>query len=459
MQKHLFQKMSEPFSTNRLKGNPLQAAGAATLVFFVGFSGVTLFSSSAEYFQLTFSPANWQWGILIASPVLFGSLLRIPFSAWANTNGGKTPMLVLLGCSILGMFGLQWLVSHPLAVARVDFFYVFLLGCLCGCGIATFSVGITQTSFWFPLRKQGQALGIYAGIGNLAPSVFSFFLPYSFRIGGFAETYVFWLLFLCVGTSAYLLLGTDAWYFQLRHRGLPPQQARDMARFRFGQEIFPEERFMESVIHSAKLPKTWLLVAIYFTTFGGFIALTLWLPTYWRNHFGLTPVQAGWLTALYALLVALFRILGGIWADRIGGTVSLRIALLIMLLSTLLLSFSNLIIFSVLTTIFLGISMGIGNAAVFKLVPSVSAHLLGGIAGWVGGLGALGGFLILPVMGTLASLKSDNEFANGFIILMMLSLFSLLALKKFENQSGRFVQPVPTALGILARKNPNFTVR
>jgi MFS transporter, NNP family, nitrate/nitrite transporter len=119
--------------------------------------------------------------------------------------------------------------SYPLLLA---------LGVLCGCGIATFSVGIGQVSYWFPQSEQGWALGAYAGIGNLAPGIFSFLLPLSFVKWGLSGAYWAWLVFLCAGMLAYALISRDAWYFQLRRSGVRDSLARLLAR-KCGQEIFP----------------------------------------------------------------------------------------------------------------------------------------------------------------------------------------------------------------------------
>src|SRR3990172_3234868 len=101
---------------------------------------------------------------------------------------------------------------------------------LCGCGIATFSVGISQVSYWFPQKQQGRALAIFAGVGNLAPGLFSLLLPLALVGLGLAGSYMAWLGFLIVGTILYALLGRNAWYFQWREKGLSPEEAKQHAR-------------------------------------------------------------------------------------------------------------------------------------------------------------------------------------------------------------------------------------
>lgn len=166
-------------------------------------------------------------GFLVSAPALSGSLLRIPFSAWVDTTGGRKPFLVLLTLSLVGMAGLLGVISalYPDHLSRNLYPLLLLLGVLCGCWIATFSVGISQVSYWFPQAKQGRALAIHGGVGNLAPGLFSFLLPVALASLGLAKSYAAWFLFLLAGTILYALLGRNACYFQLLKAGLSPNQA------------------------------------------------------------------------------------------------------------------------------------------------------------------------------------------------------------------------------------------
>jgi MFS transporter, NNP family, nitrate/nitrite transporter len=191
-----------------------------------------------------------------------------------------------------------------------------VLGLLCGCGIATFSVGISQVSYWFPQQRQGTALAIHAGVGNLAPGLFSLLMPIPIATLGLAGAYLAWLAFLVAGITVYALIGRNAWYFQLRQAGAAPEDAQRQARA-LGQELFPAGTTIDTLKISARAWQTWALVAIYFTTFGGFVALTAWLPTYWSSAFGVSVITAGLLTAMYSLLASSVRIAGGVMADHL----------------------------------------------------------------------------------------------------------------------------------------------
>ncbi len=435
------------------EGTPTRGLLGATLGFFIGFAAVALFGSTASAFKQMLNLSPVMVGLLVAMPSLSGSLLRIPFSAWVDTTGGRKPFLVLLCLSIVGMLGLtvnvfiltysditsgigSYLLSYPL---------LLLLGLLCGCGIATFSVGISQVSYWYPQGSQGKALGTYAGIGNLAPGIFSFLLPLILGAWGLAWSYLAWLVFLIVGTVLYHQLGQNAWYFQLRKQGASPEEAKRVAGEEKGQELFPAGSLVTSLKISGCIWKTWVLTAIYFTTFGGFIALTAWFPTYWKSFFAASAVTAGLLTALYSILTSLVRVAGGIVSDRIGGENATILALATMLAGAVVITFSSHYGLSVAAAVLLALGMGVGNAAVFKLVPQEVPQAVGGAAGWVGGLGAFGGFAIPPLMGLFVGTMGTAGYAKGFVVFIALAVLSLVLagiLKKVHVRSRESVEGV-----------------
>lgn len=412
----------------QLRGTPGRGLLGATLGFFVGFAAVALFGPTAQRFQEALDLSPLAVGFLVAMPALSGSLLRIPFAAWVDTTGGRKPFLVLLALSLVGMGGL-WAVVSLLYPDRLEpwvYPVLLVLGLLCGCGIATFSVGITQVSYWYPQARQGRALAVYAGVGNVAPGIFSFVIPVALGTLGLAGSYLTWLGFLLAGTLLYVSLGTNAWYFQLRRAGASPEEARRRAAAE-GQELFPAGSLRASLTTSARVWKTWALVWIYFTTFGGFIALTAWLPTYWTHNFGTTMVVAGLLTGIYSVLTSLVRILGGVISDRLeeGGENTAILALLILLVGSIVMMVSDRFELAVPGILLMAFGMGITNAAVFKIVPQAVPKAVGGAAGWVGGLGAFGGFVIPPAMAFAVRDLGDPGYAVGFVIFVFLALFSL----------------------------------
>ena len=200
----------------KIKGNPQQGLLGATMGFFAGFAAVALFGPTASKFNEVMQLSPLMIGFLVAIPSLSGSLLRIPFGAWVDTNGGRKPFLILMWLSLLGMLGLLLVVTYwyPQRMSANMFPILLLLGALSGCGIATFSVGIGQVSYWFPQEKQGAALGAYAGLGNLAPGLFSFLLPVALQNWGLQTAYLAWLVFLGAGVIFYQWAGLNSPYFQ-----------------------------------------------------------------------------------------------------------------------------------------------------------------------------------------------------------------------------------------------------
>lgn len=409
-----------------IKGTPQRGLFGATLGFFIGFAAVALFGTTAQKLKDVMQLTPVMVGFLVAIPSLTGSLLRIPFAAWVDTTGGRKPLLVLLGLSILGMLGLTLTIYsfYPDRLTTGMYPLILLLGALSGCGIATFSVGIGQASYWSPKAKQGSALGIYGGVGNLAPGIFTLILPFALTAAGLAGAYLIWLSLLILGTVGYYFTGLNAPYFQLRAKGLAPEAARQKA-LKAGQEIFPAGNIKDSLFLSAKVWKTWALTAIYFASFGGFLAMTAWLPTYWKSFLGASAVTAGALTATYSILTSLVRVWGGSLADRLGGERTAILALSVMLVGALMLTLSRSFGLSLAAEIVMALGMGVTNAAVFKLVPKEVPQAVGGASGWVGGLGAFGGFAIPPILSALVRAQGEAGYAFGFVAYVALALLSL----------------------------------
>lgn len=417
-----------------LKGNPNRGLIGATLGFFIGFAAVSLYGPTSAVFKEAFVNLNpVLLALLIAAPNLSGSLLRIPFSAWVDTTGGRKPLIVLLLLSIIGMGGLYVVLAFFSDNLNQYYYLLFALGLLSGCGIATFSVGVSQASYWFPKSKQGVALGIYGGVGNLAPGIFALLIPnLALPLLGLPGSYLAWLIFLIVGTVIYIKIGQNAWYFQLVDKGINKDEAKEIASKEYGQELFPKGKASETLLISAKSWKTWALVFIYFTTFGGFLALTGWFPNYWITYFGLNMKVAGLLTALYSILTSLTRIYGGKVADKNGGEITTIVSLVIALIGAICMTFASTMTLAIIGIILLAIGMGVANAAVFKIVPNAVPEAMGGASGWIGGLGALGGFLIPPVMASFLNRSGFAGYSQGFSVFIVLIIVAIGVIALFQ---------------------------
>src|SRR5665647_1695112 len=313
-----------------LKGTPGQGLFGATLGFFIGFAAVALFGPTAQRFQQAMNLSPVAVGFLIAMPALSGSLLRIPFSGWVDISGGRKPFLTLLSLSVVGMAGLAGVVGflYPNRMTPGMYPVLLILALLCGCGIATFSVGAGQTAYWFPQRKQGVALAVFGGVGNLAPGIFSFLIPIALSALGLSGSYMVWVALLATGLVLYFMMGRNAPYFQLLEQGSAPEEARRLARAR-GQELFPSGNLKESLLVSARIWKTWALVAI---------------------------------------LTCVLRVIGGILSDRLleGGENTTILALLIMMVGALVMVDAHEYELAIPGIVLLAFGMGVSNAGVFK---------------------------------------------------------------------------------------------
>jgi len=410
-----------------LKGDPLWGLVMATWGFFIGFAAVSLYGPVAKELKGQLALSGLMLGFLVAAPNLTGSLLRIPFAAWVDKVGGKPPMLILLSLAIVGMAGLSLLLfTYYPHLEPWMYWLILAFGLLSGCGIATFSVGIAQTAYWYPQKDQGKALGIYAGVGNLAPGLFGMVLPFLLKELGLPTTYLLWFLFLLFGTVIYFFFARDAYYFQLIKKGFSPEKAKEIA-ITLGQELFPSGSLIKSLKVSAKNIYTWLLVYLYFVSFGGFLALTGWFIVYWINNYNLEVTEAGILMAVgFSLLASVIRIVGGFLSDAVGGELVAVVSYAITLMGAFILTVSNTFGVSLLGEILMGIGMGVANGAVFKLVPKYVPQATGGAAGWVGGLGAFGGFVVPPILGQFVDVYGKLGYSKGFITYIILATVAIL---------------------------------
>jgi NNP family nitrate/nitrite transporter-like MFS transporter len=420
-----------------LQGNPRRGLIMATWGFFIGFAAVALYGPAAHTFQDSMQLSPLLVGLLVAAPQLTGSLLRIPFGAWVDKVGGRLPMLTLFGVSIVGMWGLVFILVTVPHVTAALYPLILMFGFMSGCGVASFSVGIPQVSYWFPRNQQGTALGIFGGVGNLAPGLFTLLLPFAIGALGLAGSYLAWLAFLLVGTSVYGWLARDAYYFQLRARGQRAEQARSLAEAR-GQELFPCESAWGAVLTAADETRTWGLTFLYFVSFGGFLALTAWFPTYWINLHHLSLISAGILGgAGFSLLAALVRVAGGPLAEKIGGEIMAAISFTIVLIGAALLTAVIDFPTNVAGEMLIGLGMGLANAAVFKMVPKYVPQAVGGASGLVGGLGAVGGFVLPPVLGLFAQALGDNGYSGGFFSYVVMAAASIMVAIGFVRTRNR----------------------
>jgi NNP family nitrate/nitrite transporter-like MFS transporter len=407
------------------KSSPAAALTWITLAFFAGFAGVSAYGPILAKLKETMAMSPLLIGLLASCPALTGSLLRIPFGAMVDRFGGRGPILLLLGLAALGVAGITLMFAVAPKPTGVHYPFFLFFGILCGSGIAVFSVGIPSVSYWYPQAKQGRALALYAGLGNLAPGLFAVILPSMVVALGFILSYIIWLSVLALLLLLVWLFMKDAPYFQYRQMGIEIEP--DALLLACGEELVPSGNAMASIKKAGADWRTWALTYFYFVSFGGFIALTVWLPTYWVELFSTSLVTAGLLTALYSLSCSLLRVVGGFVSDSLGGERVVLGSFAVTTLGALLMTAARESFAVALTgQMLLAVGMGFANAAVFKLVPKYSPKSVGGAAGVVGGLGAFGGFVIPPLMGLLVKAFGQPGYAWGYSVFVALAAMSLV---------------------------------
>lgn len=317
---------------------------------------------------------------MIAIPVLLGSVGRIPMGLLTDRFGGRLMFSALL---IFGLFPAVALVlnhSYPSLL-----FWGFWLG-MAG---TSFAVGVAFVSRWFPPEKQGAALGIY-GIGNIGQSIAVFFGPVLANRFGIASTFV---LFGIASLVWGLVFTVWAW------NATAPMRQRTLG---------------ENIRVLRREPLSWILSLFYFLTFGGFVALGVYLPTLLKEVFLLTPEDAGARTAGFIMLATGCRPLGGWLSDQVGGRRVLVYVFVGIALIGWLMAWPSIYPFTV-GTLGCAVLLGLGNGAVFKLVPQFFPSQTGTVAGLVGAAGGIGGFFPPLVLGVVKDLL--GSYALGFFLL------------------------------------------
>lgn len=361
----------------------------ATAAFAVAFAVWGLLSGLAPLFKQQLGLTGTQVSLMVAIPVLLGSLGRIPAGLLADRCGPHRVLAVLL-----------LLAAVPALALGVSRSYTSLLawGFLLGFGGAVFPVGVAYASPWFPKEKQGSALGIF-GIGTGGQSLAVFCGPLlATHLGMAAPFWLFGGLSLAGGVLL-LTLGQD------------PSTRK------------PPTSLADALLPLRTEPLCWLFSLFYFVTFGGFVALGIYLPSLLKEVFHLTPADAGARAAGFVLLATAMRPVGGVLSDRYGGARVLSWSFAGLGVLALGLPSTSMPLF---TAAALGIAafLGLGNGAVFKLVPQYFPDRVGTVTGLVGAAGGLGGFFPPLALGVLQD--RTGTFAPGFLLLALFALVCLV---------------------------------
>jgi len=407
------------------RGQQTQILGMSTFAFAVCFAVWTIFSIIGVRIKSELGLNDSQFGLLVATPILTGSLSRIFLGIWTDQYGGRRVFTIVMLASAVA----AWLLS------TVSTYPMFLLAAL-GVGLAggSFAVGIAYISRWYPRELQGTALGIF-GVGNFGAAVTNFGAPFILVAVGWERTAQVYAVVLAITAIVFFLTTKeDPVIVERRKTG---QSARSTLL-----ELAP----LRNV-------QVWRFALYYFFVFGAFVALALWLPRYLIGVYGLDIKTAGMLAAVYSVPASLFRAYGGHLSDKYGARSVMYWTFGVSLLCTFMLSYPNTdyvihgiegpITFStsmglvpfVVTIFVLGFFMSLGKAAVYKHIPVYYPDHVGAVGGLVGMIGGLGGFILPITFGVMNDLT--GVWTSCFMLLFGIVGVSLLwmhfAIRRMEH--------------------------
>jgi NNP family nitrate/nitrite transporter-like MFS transporter len=378
--------MTETTRSKTLNPRAKQSLFLATMAFAIAFANWGLIAGLAPLLKKELGLSVAQASLAIAIPVLLGSVGRIPAGILTDRFGARWMFGLLLSFGIVPTVALA--INHSYSSLLFWGFFLGVLG-------SSFAIGVAFVSRWYPPEIQGAAVGIY-GAGNIGQSIAVFGGPVLAGWIGISAT------FLCFG------LASLAWGAVFAVTARNPEVK---ARPRTFQECI-------DLLRTEKL--TWVLSLFYALTFGGFVALSIYLPTLLKEIFALSPADAGARTAFFVILATLSRPIGGWLSDRIGGQTLLLYVFFGVFAIAWLMALPSIVPFTI-GALGCSILFGLGNGGVFKLVPQYFPQQVGTVTGLVGAAGGLGGFF--PPLGLGLFQQVFHSYAPGFILL---SVFALL---------------------------------
>lgn len=413
-----------------------RALWASTIAFTGCFAVWTIFSIIGVQIKSDLGLNETQFGLLVATPILTGSVSRIFLGIWTDQFGGRKVFSAVMFFAAIAV----WLLS------TVDTYPMFLLAAL-GVGLAggSFAVGIAYTSKWFDADHQGTALGIF-GMGNVGAAITNFAAPFILVAVGWERTAQIYAMVLMAMAVIYFVVTKED----------PATQARK-AR---GEK--PRSALLE--LEPLRNLQVWRFALYYFFVFGAFVALALWLPRYLIGVYGLDIKTAGMLAAFYAVPASLFRAYGGYLSDKIGARKVMYWTFIVSIIACFMLSYPHtdyiihgiegpisfstqmsLVPFVILIFI-LGFFMSLGKAAVYKHIPVYYPGHVGAVGGLVGMIGGLGGFILPIAFGVMNDLT--GVWTSCFMLLFLIVAVSLawmhFAVRRMEEKAyGTQLEQLP----------------
>ncbi len=397
-----------------------RALWLSTVAFTVCFAVWTIFSIIGVQIKQDLGLSDTKFGLLIGTPILTGSLIRIVLGVWTDRYGGRLVYTATMLAAALA----------TVLLAFADTYSEMLLAAL-GVGLAggSFAVGVTYVSQFFPPNKQGTALGIF-GAGNVGAAVTKFLAPFVLLAWGWQAVALIW-------AGGLVVMAVVFWF----SAPAAPTERRHKETKSFWAEFAP-----------LKYAQVWRFSLYYFFTFGAFVALALWLPRYLTGVYDFDLATAGMLAALFSIPASIFRVYGGVLSDRVGARAVMYWTLAVSAVATLVLSLppTNFVVqgtaerlafhfelgpVAFIAIVFvLGFFMSLGKAAVYKHIPTYYPDHVGAVGGLVGMIGGLGGFVLPIAFGFLNDVT--GLWSSCFMLLFLIVLVSLAwmhyAIKKME---------------------------
>lgn len=366
----------------------------STVGFAINFWAWALLSPLGGTFQEALGLSDVETSIVVAVPVIVGSLGRIPVGALTDRFGARVMFPVVSALTILPVLYLGFLADSLVGLIIGGFFL--------GLGGTTFAIGIPFNNAWFPPARRGTALGLFgAGMGGTAIAAFST-VPIRDAWGPEAP-------FVLV--AAVLAVFTVVSWLMLRDSPSRPLPASG--------------GFWSRTWNTFTLPATLQLSWLYAVGFGGFVAFSVYLPTFLTNAYGLEAADAANRTAGFVVLAVVCRPLGGVLSDRLGGVTVNLVCFAVVTLGAATIAFQP-ELFPVATIAFLAMAAALGasSGATFALVSDLApADKVGGVTGLVGAAGGLGGFIPPLIMGAVYG--SNGDYNLGFVLLAATALLTL----------------------------------
>lgn len=371
--------------------SPTSALILGTLAFAIAFAAWSLLAPIARSIQQELGLSEVQTSILIAVPVILGSLLRLPLGILTDRFGGRLVFSVLLVLVLPALFILSQATSYTM---------LLLGGLWLGLGGASFAVGVPFVSRHYPPERQGFALGVY-GAGNIGTAIAARLAPQIANTWGRPAVFYVFIVLIAAMAIVFWLLARDA---PAPVNAPGPSLTNSLA-----------------VLRNDRL--AWLFSLFYFVTFGGFVAFSLYLPKLLVDLYGITLIDAGNRVFVFVLLATIGRPVGEPTADRLGGARILQAVFLVASLMALVLTLTTALVPLTIACLVISCFLGLGNGAVFKLVAQVFPGRTGTVTGIVGAAGGLGGFFPPLIMGTVR--QTLGSYTLGFVLLALTALLCL----------------------------------